>query len=424
VQSAVGAVGDGSFISGSVVFFTVVVGLTPLQVGIGFSAVGLVGLVAAVPFGHLADRIGGKKVWIAGALGSAAAFGVYPVTRSFPAFLLVITFAAIADVTANTGRSVYATVALPREIRVRAMAYTRMYLNVGYMVGAGLGATALSIKSHAALIALVLIDALGMLINAAVVSRMPTAIAPRPAGGRPPPWAVLKDRPYAALSGILGALWLHAIILLQIMPLWIISKTDAPRPVLGAVFGVNTVLAAVLQVPASRAADSRRGAVRLIVRAAVAAAIACPVLAVTTLTRGIPTVVLLIAAVVLLTGTELWMSAAQWYFQTAEVPVDSRGAYSGTSRSIAGIGRLLGPAALTFLAIETGGWGWLLVAALFLVCAATIRPVANWLARTARIGAAPEQEITPKIGVAHGRGLDAGSQEMSSSRSTSAETGR
>lgn len=398
-QSAVSATGDGSFISGSVVFFTVVVGLSPEQIGIGFSIVGLVGLVGAVPLGQLADRIGGKRVWIAGALGSAVTFSSYPLVRGFPLFLLVITCASVADVAANTGRSVYTTVVLPREIRVRAMSYARMYLNIGYTVGSGLGAAALSLKSPAALIALVLIDAAGMLINAAVVARMPAAVAPREPGKRPPPWAVLRDRPYAALSAILGVLWLHAVILLQVMPLWIINKTDAPRPVLGALFGLNTVLAVVLQVPAARGADSARGAVRLIVRSALAAAIACPVLALTILTHGPLTVVVLAMAVILFTATELWMSAAQWYFQTAAVPVSSRGAYSGTSRSIAGIGRLLGPAALTFLAIQTGGWGWLGVAVLFGCCAVAIFPVSDRLARTSRIGETPVPPVVAATGV-------------------------
>jgi hypothetical protein len=40
-QSAVYAVDNGTYLTGSVVFFTLYVGLTPVQIGIGFSFVGL-----------------------------------------------------------------------------------------------------------------------------------------------------------------------------------------------------------------------------------------------------------------------------------------------------------------------------------------------------------------------------------------------
>src|SRR3954466_11053616 len=73
-QSAVFAIGSGTFLTGSVVFFTVYIGLTPVQVGLGFSVAGFLGLAGNLPLGHLADRIGGRRAWVIGALGGAAAF--------------------------------------------------------------------------------------------------------------------------------------------------------------------------------------------------------------------------------------------------------------------------------------------------------------------------------------------------------------
>jgi MFS family permease len=386
-QSAVIATGSGTFLTGSVVFFTQVVKLTPVQIGVGFSIVGAAGLLGSLPLGHFADRIGGKRAWVIGALGEAAAFASYPFARGFWSFLAVILFASIAEMLANGGRVVYTAAAIPAENRVRVMAFMRAYLNVGFTIGAGLGAAALALNSHAGLIALVLANAAGLTVNALVVSRMPTVHALRVTATKVNPWGVLRDHPYTALATLFSVLWLHGMIFNEIMPLWAITMTDVPKPVLGALFALNTVMAVLLQVPATRGADSLSGSVRLMRWAGLASAIACPVIALSGMTHGWITVAVLAAGVVLTTATELWSSAAQWYFQTEIPPADQRGAYVGASRSIGGVARMVGPASLTFLAIKTGGWGWWVIALFFVACTVAIGPIIAWIERTPRNGA-------------------------------------
>src|SRR6185295_19982092 len=97
LQSMIFAVGSGTFLTGSVVFFTHVVGLSPMQIGIGFSLVGLVGLVGALPAGHLADRIGGRQAWIVGALIEAVCDFCYPAARGFWSFLAALLAIAVAQ---------------------------------------------------------------------------------------------------------------------------------------------------------------------------------------------------------------------------------------------------------------------------------------------------------------------------------------
>lgn len=398
-QSAVFAVGNGTFLTGSVVFFTHVVGLTPMQIGIGFSLVGLVGLVGSLPLGHLADRIGGRRAWALGAVAEAACFACYPLTRGFWSFLVVIVAASVAQALGGSGRTVYTAAALPREIRVRAMAFMRAYLNVGFTVGAGLGAAALALDSTAGLIGLVLANVVGLTVNAIVVSRMPEVLAERASRQRVNPWGVLRDHPYTVLASLFALLDFHALIFTEILPLWAIAKTDVPKPVLGALFALNTILAVLLQVPATRGADSLSGSVRLMRWAGLGTAVACPVLALSGMTHGWLTVAALALAVVLTTGTELWSSAAQWYFQTELPPADQRGAYSGATSSVAGVGRLVGPAALTYLAIQTGGWGWWLIALIFVACTVAIGPVVAWVGRTPRNGGVglPEQAASAAV---------------------------
>jgi hypothetical protein len=196
------------------------------------------------------------------------------------------------------------------------------------------------------------------------------------------------------MSVVFAVLWLHGMIFGEILPLWAVTVTDAPKPVLGALFALNTVLAVLLQVRATRGADSLPGSVRLTRWGALATAVACPVIALSGATHGWVTIAVLAVAVLLTTATELWVSAAQWYLQTEVPPAAQRGAYQGASRSAAGVAHMVGPASLTFLAIRTGGWGWSLIAA----CAAVIQPVIAWLERTPRNGGRSAPEPAPVAG--------------------------
>jgi hypothetical protein len=85
-------------------------------------------------------------------------------------------------------------------------------------------------------------------------------------------------------------------------------------------------------------------------------------------------------------ATELWTSAAQWFFQTDLPPAAHRGAYVGTGHMVVQASRMLAPAGLTLLAISIGGWGWWVIAAIFVACVFLARPAVDWVARTPRVG--------------------------------------
>lgn len=385
-QSAVFAIGNGTFLTGSVVFFTVYIGLTPVQIGLGFSIAGFLGLAGNLPLGHLADRIGGRRAWVAGALAEAAAFACYPFTGGFMSFLLVLGAATLAGMLGNAGRMVYTSAAIPAESRVRVMAFQRAYLNVGFTIGSGLGAAALALDSRAGLLALVIANAVGMVANAIVVARFPD-VQVVATGRKPNPWGVLRDHPYTVLALLFAVLTnIGGTIFGELIPLWAITMTDAPKPVLGGLFALNTVLAVLLQVRATRGAGTMPGALRLTQWAALATAAACPVAALAGATRGWLTIAVLALSVVLVTASELWGSAAWWYVQVEVPPSAQRGVYGGLKNSVGGVTQMIGPASLTFLAIRTGGWGWWVIAAMFVAVAVAARPVMSWVARTPRNG--------------------------------------
>jgi hypothetical protein len=385
-QSALLAVGSGTFLTGSIVFFNRVLGLTPLQIGTGLSIAGVTSVAASLPMGVLADRLGGRRSWVIGATLEGMVLATYPLARSFVEFVVLMVATTLADTLANAGRTIYTADAIPAEGRVRTMAFARSYLNIGFTIGAGVGSAALALNSTAALDGMVLLNAAVLLIDAVIVSRLLPVIAVGPHERvRRSPLAALKDRPYLALAALVAILLYHAVIFTDIIPLWAITHTDAPRAVLGGLFALSTVLAVLLQVPATRGTDSLPATVRLLRRAALASAVACPVAALAGLTRGGWTIAVLALAVVLTTATELWLSAAQWFFQTDVPPQALRGAYIGMGRMVSSIAATAAPAGLTLLAIQTGGWGWWVIAAVFLGCAFAAGPTVGWVARTPRV---------------------------------------
>jgi hypothetical protein len=283
----------------------------------------------------------------------------------------------------------YTADAIPAEGRVRTMAFARAYLNVGFTIGAGVGAAALAANSKGALIAMALLNAAVLVINAVLVARLPAIPLVHHERAPRSMLAVIRDTPYVVLSLLIGVLWFHGVLFTEIIPLWAITHTDAPKPVLGALFALNTVMAVALQVPATRGANSLPGTVRLLRRGAWASAVACLFAALAGMTSGAGTIAVLAIAVALTTATELWVSASQWFYQTDLPPAALRGSYVGLGRTIGSGSRMIAPAGLTLLAISTGGWGWWVIAGIFVLCSFAAGPVVDWVARTPRVGQDP-----------------------------------
>jgi len=389
-QSMIYATGNGVFMAGSAVFFVHVVGLRPTQVGIGLSVAGAVSLVLSVPVGMLVDRVGSRRTWMLAALAEAALFGGYPFVRGFWPFLAVVAALAVTGAAGNAGRTVYTIEAVPQEQRVRVLAFSRSALNIGFTVGALGAGVALAVNTRPAYYAMVLTNAVGLLVNAYCILRMPAVAAHRAdrSGLR---FAALRDRPFLAVTALCGVLISYGTIFTEVVPLWAVTRTNAPRVLLAGLFITNTVLVVLLQVPASRGAETPAGAARLLRRAGLAAAVAGPVIWLTRATPRPVTIALLILAIVLITAAELWHSAGQWGLTTELPPPGRRGEYLGAFKLGNAVQDMVGPAALTGLAIGTGGWGWLVIAALFAGTALVARPIVDWAARTPRLGGAPPE---------------------------------
>lgn len=385
VQAMVYAVGTGLFQAGSAVFFTRALGLSPAQVGLGLSLAAGASLLGTVPLGGLTDRYGPQRVWIVCLLLDAALFAAYPFVGGFAGFLAVVIALAVTGAATGVARQVYSINVLRPEERVTAMAYQRSSLNVGFGIGALISGLVLAVDTIWAYRLMVWFIAVVFLVTAGFVRRLPRLPEVTRTAEPMSRLAVLRDRPFMTVALLSGLLTAHQTLYLTVMPLWILTHTDAPKTIIAGLVLLNTVLIVLFQVRASRGADDAPGAARASRRGAVLIALFCLVLPISGATRGALTVVALVAAATLLILAELIESAGAWGLTATLPPAAQRGAYVGAFGLGSQLQFLIAPAGLTALGVSTGGWGWYPAAAIFILVGLAIVPAVAQAERTPRL---------------------------------------
>lgn len=377
LQSALYAVGTGVFVSGNAVYFTRIVGLSAGQVGLGISLGGAVSVAAAVPAGRLADRVGLRGAWTVAAFIEAILYLAYPWVHGLAEFAGLIGLLALAQALGAGGRGGYTLAAVPREQRVRILAFVRSALNIGFTVGAALAGVALATEDGAVIRAIPLLTAGLLVVNGALVSRLPavstpaaTAMAPPEPGG-----AALRNRRFVLLSALNGLMAVDQVLLSVVFPLWLVTRTDAPHAVLAWLYGTNTVLVVLLQVRASRGSETVSGAGRSVRVAGLAAMAACLAVTPTAWSSGTATVLLLWLGYMLLTGAELFHSAAGWGFLSELSDPERRGEYQGVWKLGQQAQLMVGPVTCTWLAVSWRPEGLLVIGLVALSASAVMAGV-------------------------------------------------
>ncbi|MDX6374075.1 MAG: hypothetical protein QOD98_3063 [Nocardioidaceae bacterium] len=383
-QSVLSAFGDGVFLTGSAVFFTQIVGLSAAQVGLGLTIAGVVTFLVAVPLGKLSDRFGAKRVWAVSSLIEAVLYLAWLAAGGMVGFVTVMVAVQVVSTASRSARNAYRFDVFPREERVSSNAYFRAARNVGYTLGALLAGLALATNSDDVVRVVPVATAALLLLNATLVSRLPRRVehvdeeSPLETAldghGRR---SALRNRGYLLMSILGGVLGTHQVLLNVVIPLWLVEETDAPRVLLAWLFGTNTVLAVLLQVAAARGIVTVADSVRAIRRGAAFFVLSCGIVLVTHDTIGWVTIALVWVGHVTVTGAELFDSAGEWGLQAELSDPARRGEYQGVSQLGYTVGSVWAPAAYTFLAMEWGTPGWLVIAAIVAVAAIAIHPAAR-----------------------------------------------
>lgn len=373
--SFIDAVGTGMFLTGSALFFTHEVGLTVGQVGFGLSLAGVAGLLCSVPVGRLSDRAGALRVLVGLQFWRAACFFAYPFVTDLGWFIVVSCLAGAGEWAAPpVVQSLLGSLVRPAS-RVRTLSAMTVVRNVGFGLGAGSAAAAIAVGGGAVYRGLVIVDAVSFLLSGALLLRL------REPGEVPPavveaevalPPRVRPGVRYLVLAALNGGLALNAVILSVGLPLWIATRTRGPGALIGAMVVLNTVLAVPLQLRLSRGADGLRTAARRQLRAGLALAACCLLVAFTGTTGPVLTVLLVLAATVALTAAEVYQSIGAWGVSYGLSPETGRGYYL----SVYGLGAtgimIAGPWLLATAVLPAHGYGWLGLAVLSAGCGALV----------------------------------------------------
>jgi MFS family permease len=379
------SVGDGAFYACSALFFIRVVGLSATEVGLALTIGWATGMLAGVPLGMVADRFGARRTAVALAVTTAAALGGFLVIRTFPLFVTVVCLYAAAQGGLASARQALLAELVPPAERVTVRARLQSTLNAGLAVGAGVGGLALWADTGPAYLVVFAADSVAFLASALILRRLPGAAiaAPPPADTAdtttPTKLAVLRDKPYAVLTLLTAVMYLNMPVLSLGLPLWIVQRTDAPKPLAAALLIVNMLAVVLFQVRVARRVGDLRSAARTAAGAGWVLLGACVVYGLSGGSIGAPAAVavLLAGAAVQVLG-EMMHGAAAWEAGFGLAPAGRQGQYQGFFGMAPQIARMSGPVVVTTLLIGWGTPGWLVLGGLFLVAGLLFGPVVRW----------------------------------------------
>ncbi|WP_406210299.1 MFS transporter [Kitasatospora sp. NBC_01560] len=381
VASFVSRVGNGLFNTAAVLYFTLVVHLPAAQVGAGLTIAGLVGLLAGIPAGNLADRYGPRTVWLTAVVLQAVTMAAFVLIDSWITFTLIATLDRLAATAGGAaGGALVARAGGERPAAFRAK--LRTFVNLGVVLGTLGAAFAVSVDTRAAYTVLILANAASFAGAALIgLAGVPDyRPLPRPAEHRR--WAVLSDRPFVSFVALYGAMGLQYQTVSLLLPIWLSAHTDAPHWTVAAVYAANSGVCVLLQSRIGSRVETPRQGGRAFRLAGLLFLVSCPLMA---LTADVPfwvAPVLALLAVTVHSVGEVWESSGGYALAFGLAPDHAQGQYQGLFGIGFNAGQALAPAVLTTAVLGLGHAGWLLLGVFFAALGAAGPPVAAWAERT------------------------------------------
>lgn len=384
---------NGILMSVLVLYFTRTVDIPAAQVGLALSIGAAVGLLAAVPVGRLADRVGPRNITVVLLCLLGIAVCGYPLVGDFTGLLLVtaLVLAGESAVEASVGALIAGL--LPPGERVRASSYMRAAANLSVIAGAAASAVALYVDTKEVYLGL-LFGAGALFVVAGLAYLTVPTVPPVEHEEGAAVWPVLRDLPYAVSSLLNTVLIMNSGVLVVALPIWISEHTTAPKWLFPLVVIVNAVSVVLLQVRVSAGSADVPGGARALRTAGVLLAACCVLFA---LTGGVDTwvaVVLLLAGAVVHVLGEMLHAAGSWALGFGLAPEHAQGQYQGLFAMSSQLGQMITPVLVAVLLTGLGAAGWIVFAVLFLLAGAAAPGVSRWALRTRQYAAADVSRAT------------------------------
>lgn len=358
------------------IYFTQVVELSPVEVGLGFTVAGLIGLLVGPAAGRLADRRGPKEVVVVTAVLQGIGALAYLLIDDFPTFLVVTALEACMT-TANVAASGALTRRVGGEDAVSFRSRIRMVMNLGVGLGVVLAAIPLQVGSPTGYRTVLATQGIAFFVSALVLSRLPH-YAPLEEGEGTGRWMALSDKPFIAYSLASGLLSVQYFVLDLALPLWVVTRTDAPPWSISLFILVNTVLVTALMIRVGKRVQTTRqggGAMRI---AGLLFLVSCCGLALSDGMSSLAALALLTFAILVHSVGELLYASGSFALDVGLAPAEHQGQYQGVSGVGMGIGAALAPIILVGWVIERGPVGWVALGAGLLVLGLLVDLASRW----------------------------------------------
>lgn len=376
VAIGVDSIGTGLFAPLSLLFFVRVADLPLLTVGL-LTSIGTV-LSLPVPFiaGWLADRVGAKRVVIAGQAIQALGFVGYVFARESAAVLAAVAIVAIGQ--RLFWSTFFTMVADSADADDDPRAGDRLFAKVGMTQAAGLGLGALiagigiAAAADHVFIAIVIGNVVSFTLSGVLLLLVPAHRRAESARhGRSTGWALgyralLRDRPYLGyiLANIPFAIC--SVFLGVAIPVYVVDGLQGPGWLVGVVLAVNTVLLSVGQLAATRILRrlSRTGAL------AIAGSLWIVWSALTALAMQVPPTAMpfyLIGTILLYAAAEVVHAPISNALASAAAPAEYRGSYLAVFQYGFTVATLVVPAGFAWLFTADPAYPWVAIGALCLL---------------------------------------------------------
>jgi hypothetical protein len=371
IMRLIDATGEGLFLAGIAVFAIRVVRLDPRQISLCFAVAGAVGILASGAAGSLAGRFGTKRTMLLAYSLSTLVYLGYCFFRSFPAFLLLTCLASAFYFFSGAAFTSYVSTIAAEQERTRLRAQSRSLINAGFGIGAALAALVLAIDTIPAFYLLPIGNAVSFLAIAVLITSLPEddRAAPGAAKRLAQPFPARRNLPFLMATALNAILQMHDTLILLIVPLWIVSRTSAPKALIGVLLVCNTISGVLLQVRASRGTESLAGSIHKVRLAAAVMVPGCLAVALSGHTSTSLAVLCLIAGYASFTATELLQSAGEWGILDTLVPPDAMADYAGVFGMSGAARDVLGPGIGGWLVLTYGTGGWVILGLITVVAA-------------------------------------------------------